>query len=130
MGFRDHNKEAGRVRLRSVLIVAVIIPLIYGLYKLLPWLWHGWTTLRYEIKAWWYAQLAEPILRLLIYLLLAVQGRPVVALSLIALLYFLFYRIVATATSVGYRKMGQQPQILQENLIGQMENIQGKLKSL
>jgi uncharacterized membrane protein YobD (UPF0266 family) len=127
MGLRNHS---GRIQLRAVVSIAILIILAYGLYKFVPWAWHGWHALRDGLKLWWRVQMAEPIFRGLIYVLLVAGGRPLLALSTIALLNWIFNRTVGSISVVSIRKVGQQSQIFQENLIGQMENVQVKLTRL
>ncbi|HEY3028261.1 MAG TPA: hypothetical protein VGJ55_19090 [Pyrinomonadaceae bacterium] len=130
MHLQNRNEESGQSRLRVLIILAIVIVVAYGAYKLIPSLWHGWHTFSYGLKVWWHVRVADPIFKGLIYLLLATRGQALAALAAIAFAYWLLGRIVGAISTLGFRKMAKQPQILQETIIGQMENVHVKLKRL
>jgi hypothetical protein len=124
------NNQMGVGRLRVVIVIAIVLVVGYGLYKLVPLAWHGLQTLRHGARLWWHVNVADPVFGAILSLLVATHGQVVAVLATLALAHWTLMRINRTISGFGFQKMAKQPQTVQENLIGQMENVQGKLKRL
>lgn len=125
-----HQNEGGRIRLWVIILIVLIPIVLYGLYKIVPIAWHGFFALLSNIRIWWHVQFADPILVWLLYVLEATQRQPVIALAIIALGHWIIIRINRIISSFGFRKAVRQQGTAQENLITQMESVQGKLKRM
>lgn len=124
------NGEMGGGRLRAVIAILVLIAIAYGLYKFVPFAWHGLQAFLHGIRGWWQVKVADPVFGAILYLVFITHGQLVLTLAIIALAHWTLLRISRSISVIGIQKMAKQPQFVQENLIGQMENVQGKLKRL
>jgi hypothetical protein len=124
------NSEMGGGRLRAVIAILVLIAIAYGLYKFVPFAWHGLQSFLHGIRGWWHVKVADPVFGAILYLVFITHGQLVLTVAIIALAHWTLLRINRTISVIGFQKMAKQPQSVQENLIGQMENVQGKLKRL
>lgn len=127
---RIQQNEFGRIRLWGLILIVLVPFVLYGFYKFLPMAWHGLFAFLFNIKIWWHVHIADPILIGMLYILEATHRQPVAAIMIIALAHWAIIRINRVISSLGFRKAAKQQGSLQENLITQMENVQGKLKRM
>jgi hypothetical protein len=130
MGMKNRNSDNRRGRLRIVIKLAIIILVAYGAYKLVPLAWHGVQALSVWIGSWWQVRVADPIFKSLIKTLIATHGRVLTTLGAAALALWLAGWLVGSVSRVFLRNIANFQQTVQEDIIGQMENVQGKLKKL
>lgn len=130
MSPNNRNLESGRSLLRVVMVIAIVLAAAYGGYKLIPWGWHASGVLLADIRGWWHTQVADPIFEAMIQVLVSRRGDVLATLVTIALAYWSLSRIALNISMLTFRNLAKQPQIMQENVIAQMENVHSKLKGL
>jgi hypothetical protein len=110
--------------------IALLVLVAFALYWLVPRAWHGLWAFFGGFRMLWQRRVADPVFQTFIHILILVRGQVLGALALMALMYWLITRSFRAVSRFTLRVALHQRLKFQENIIGQMESDQGKLKKL
>jgi hypothetical protein len=127
---RRMGPERGASVMRIVVLVVVLVLFLFGAYKIIPWLLQLLQAVFAGFRSWWQAQFGEPIFRLLVYVLLKTRGDVATTLAITACVSFLLNEIFFSIFRLLSFKLARSHTVAQEDVIAQMNDIQGKLRKL
>lgn len=124
------NSQKGAAGVKVVVTIGIILVVVYGLYRIVRWLWHVWPHFTGGVRWWWHLRVADPIFQLMVKAISASHDNVLIAIGLVALGSWVFIRCTAGLSLSAIRTADTQRQKIPERVVGQMEDIHAKLKKL